>query len=166
MNCPVCDKNMIEQDFGGVKPDVCKNGCKSIWFDWFELAKLDEKNEGYGEALKEAAAYPRANDANRPPLNCPKCGVRMHSHKYQHAREVNVDECYNCGGFFLDSGELGAVRETHMTEQEEQAYCDKLVADMPAYQEGKKNLEMEKVRAKALRQHSRFLRLSYYVTGK
>ena len=34
MNCPICKKEMVEEDFGGVVIDVCKNGCKGIWFDW------------------------------------------------------------------------------------------------------------------------------------
>jgi hypothetical protein len=46
MNCPVCSKAMVEKDFGGVRVDVCQDGCKGIWFDWMELIKLDEQNEG------------------------------------------------------------------------------------------------------------------------
>ena len=45
MNCPVCGKEMVSEDFG-VNVDVCENGCKGIWFDWGKLAKLDQKNEG------------------------------------------------------------------------------------------------------------------------
>ena len=64
MKCPVCSREMVEQDFG-IKVDVCKNGCKEIWFDQGELVNLDEKNEGLGEALKEALNYPRANEGGR-----------------------------------------------------------------------------------------------------
>src|SRR6185312_14840058 len=120
MKCPVCQKNMSEQDFGGVKVDVCRDGCKGIWFDCFELSKLDEKNEGVGNALQEALHYPRVNDENRGNLTCPKCEKSMHRHLYKSDKEVNVDECYNCGGFFLDSGELTEIREHHMSEQEEE----------------------------------------------
>jgi len=80
MRCPVCQEEMVEQDFGGVKVDICKDGCKGIWFDWSELSKLDEENEGFGNALKEALDYPRANDEDRGQINCPKCGIPLHAH--------------------------------------------------------------------------------------
>ncbi|MBA7638567.1 hypothetical protein ES703_46223 [subsurface metagenome] len=55
----------------------------------------------------------------------------MHAHKYSKAKEVNVDECYGCGGFFLDSGELKVIRENYMSESERDIYVQKLVADTP-----------------------------------
>ena len=51
-----------EEDFGGVKVQVCRDGCKGIWFDWGELAKLDEKNEG----VRGPAGSPRLPACQRP----------------------------------------------------------------------------------------------------
>ena len=166
MNCPVCKKEMVEQDFGGIMVDVCENGCKGIWFDWSEIIKLDENNEGFGNALEEALNYPRINDENRGKTNCPKCGIPMHIHKYKSSKEINVDECYVCGGFFLDSGEIKVIRDTFMSEQEEEKYNQSLLSDIPSYQQAKKDLEKEKVRAQAIRNYTRFIRLSYYITGR
>jgi len=157
---------MSEQDFGGILVDICKDGCKGIWFDWVELGKLDEKNEGLGNALKKALGFPRLNDENRGKINCPKCNIPMHIHKYQSSKEVNVDECYNCGGFFLDSGELQTIRDTFMSEEERQAYADKLLKDLPAYQEATEDLDKQNKRAEAIRKYTKFLRVSYYLTGK
>ena len=134
MNCPVCEKSMVEEDFGGVQVDVCRDGCKGIWFDWLELVRLDENSEGAGAALEEALKSPRINDADRPQLNCPKCGMPMQTHKYKSAKEVTVDECDGCGGVFLDSGELLEVRDNCMTEEEEQAYVHKLLEEFPEMQ--------------------------------
>ena len=166
MKCPACGSEMSEKDFGGVMVDVCEKGCKGIWFDWMELVKLDEKNEGMGRALQEALKHPRENDENRGPIKCPKCGIEMKQHKYKSSKEVNVDECYACGGFFLDSGELRAIRESLMSEEEEQAYLDKMLAASPSFQEAKKEQEKEKERASSLRHLTRFMRLSYFVTKR
>jgi hypothetical protein len=122
---------MAEQDLGGIFVDVCKNGCKGIWFDWGELKDLDENHECVGKALEEALNSPRKNDADRGPLMCPKCGIQMREHKYKHAKEVNVDECYACGGFFLDSGELKRIRENYMNEDEREIYVQRLVGETP-----------------------------------
>jgi hypothetical protein len=157
---------MVQQDFGGVMVDFCKDGCKGIWFDWCELSKLDENNDGFGNALQDALKYPRTNDEDRGQINCPKCNAPMHAHKYQSSKEVNVDECYMCGGFFLDSGELKLARDTNMSPEEEEKYFNKLLKDTPGYQQAQKDLEKEKTRAEAIRRYTRFLRLSYYITGR
>ena len=166
MKCPACKKEMIVEDFGGVKVDICKEGCKGIWFDWNELIKLDEKHEGFGHALKEALNYPRNNDSKRGQIECPKCGIPMQIHKYQSAKEVNVDECYSCGGFFLDSGELNAIRDNFMSEEERQAYAQKIINELPQYSQAQKDLEKDKLRALAAKKYTRFIRLSFYVTGE
>jgi len=156
---------MIEEDFGGVVVDVCRDGCKGIWFDWGELKKLDEKNKGLEQALQEALPYPRVNDENRGNLLCPRCHKPMHRHLYESDKEVNVDECYDCGGFFLDSGELAEIRDRHMTPEEESAYLHKLLNNLPDYQQALREQEKDKMRAEALARYTRFLRLSYYFTG-
>ena len=56
MKCPVCGKEMVQENFG-VNVDVCENGCKGIWFDQGELRMLDENNEGLGAALENAAPW-------------------------------------------------------------------------------------------------------------
>jgi len=166
MSCPVCGKKMVTQDFGNVLVDVCVKGCKGIWFDWLELRKLNEKHEGFGAALQAALKFPRVNDSNRPRLKCPKCGIPMYAHQYPTDKEVNVDECYGCGGFFLDSGEFKEVRDHSMSEAEEKAYLTKLVNNLPESQAMDRQLEKDRLRSEALARYTRFLRLSYYVTGK
>jgi len=131
---------MVEEDFGGVLVDVCKNGCKGIWFDWRELKNLDENHEGVGQALEEALESPRLNNADRGPLNCPKCGLKMREHKYKNAKEVNVDECYACGGFFLDSGELKQMRDGYMSEDEREVYVQRLISETPLRQDIQKTI--------------------------
>ena len=97
MICPVCQKLMVSQDFGGVNVEVCLNGCKGLWFDWGQVNKLDHKNQGFGAALQAALNAPRQNDQNRGPIKCPKCGIDMHRHQFESEKEINVDECYGCG---------------------------------------------------------------------
>ena len=130
------------------------------------MVKLDEKNEGLGEALKETIKYPRTNNEDRQRINCPKCDIPMRAHKYQSAKEINVDECYACGGFFLDSGELKDIRDNFMTEEEENKYCQKLLDDMPGFKEAQADLEKRKSRSDALMNLTKYVRLSYYRGGK
>ena len=167
MKCPVCDTEMVEKDFGrGVMVDVCAHGCQGIWFDWFELQKLDETSEGCGEALNAALNTERSNDAERGQIPCPKCHIPMYVHKYKEAKEVSVDECYKCGGFFLDAGELQAIRDNFMTDDESDAYFQKLVDSVPEFEKAEMSLEKQKERCAALRKYTKFLCLSYYLNRK
>jgi len=156
---------MTEKDFGAARIDVCAGGCGSMWFDWGELARLDESHEGAGEALRAALANPRDNPPNRGALLCPKCGNRMFEHLYKYAKEVNVDECYQCGGFFLDSGELHQIRDTYMSETEREAYQQKLLSEVPEYGLARSDLDAEKTRTAAILKLTKYLRLSYWIGG-
>ena len=166
MQCPVCQKELVERDFGGVKVDVCKDGCKGLWLGWMELGKLDQNNEGLGEALKEALEYPRNNADDRPRIKCPKCSVAMTRHKFQSAKEINVDECYQCGGFFIDSGELKAIRDNFMSEEERKAYVDNILSQNPALGKALGDSDKDKVRGQAANRYAGFLRFSYYAAAK
>ena len=163
MNCPACHTLMVEEDFGGVKVDVCKNGCKGIWFDWLELSKLDEQSEGFGQALKGAIESSRLNDELRAALNCPKCSIPMQVHKYRHSALVNVDECYNCAGFFLDSGELSLVRDAYVDAEQEEEYVEQLLSGISEYGQAKKDLQKEQLRTEAVMHLTKYLRPSYYL---
>ena len=163
MNCSVCGKLMVEEDFGGVRVDVCRNGCKGIWFDWQELIRLDENNEGVGNALEEALKSPRVNEAEREQLQCPRCGIPMHAHKYGRAKEVNVDECYACGGFFLDSGELRQIRDNFMSDEEREAYVQKLLDEIPEYKAKEEELEKAQLRKKAGSKFGKVLRKALFL---
>ncbi|MDD3375275.1 MAG: zf-TFIIB domain-containing protein [Candidatus Omnitrophica bacterium] len=144
MNCPACKTEMVEKDFGGTKVDVCENGCKGIWFDWLELEKLDEKHEGLGKALDEALGSDRHKDDNRGQIACSKCNQLMVAHLYKASKMVTVDECYACGGFFLDSGELEVIRESFMDEKSREEYVAQLLAQEPAYLEFYNTLDEKK----------------------
>ena len=111
MLCPVCRTEMTEEDFGGVLIDVCKDGCGGLWFDCRELRQLDCGDEGFGKALQEALHAPCQSDKRRGRIDCPKCGMPMQLHLHRTSRELMVDECYVCGGIFLDVGELKTIRD-------------------------------------------------------
>ena len=120
-----------------------------------------------GQALTEAINHPRSNDEDRGQLKCPKCGIAMRPHKYKSSKQVNVDECYQCGGFFLDSGELNVIKDTFMSEQERDQYIQKMLSESPEYQELEDDMErqiqIQKERTKAIRNMTKYITISYYM---
>ena len=45
-------------------------------------------------------------------MQCPKCHAQMHTYN---RNGVQIEQCSNCRGIFLDYGELEAVSYTHLT---------------------------------------------------
>ena len=50
MKCPACSRELAEVQVGSLLVDVCQGGCGGIWFDAFELQRMDEAHEP-GEPL-------------------------------------------------------------------------------------------------------------------
>lgn len=142
MICPACQRELVHLDAGnGVTLDACDGGCGGVWFDNFELQKFDEAHEAQGSAVFDvkpmngaapapAAPAPEESGAVRP-LNrpapstptdkrvCPRCAcMKMRRFFYNAAKTVEVDQCANCGGHWLDFGELEKIRQASATKVE------------------------------------------------
>ncbi|HWN95623.1 MAG TPA: zf-TFIIB domain-containing protein [Methylomirabilota bacterium] len=116
MNCPACAAPLTQLVVGNLIVDLCRAGCGGIWFDNFELNRVDDEYERWGEALAKVEFNPLAAvlPEKRP---CPKCmGITMLQHKFSREKPVVVDECPNCGGVWLDGGELAEIRRPAETQ--------------------------------------------------
>ena len=121
MKCPACAAPLTALNVEGLTVDACRTGCGGIWFDNFELARVDQAHEQLGEALAAMEFNPTAVvlQQKRP---CPKCpGIKLLQHKFSPAKPVIVDECPNCGGIWLDGGELAEIRRPATTVDRKEA---------------------------------------------
>jgi uncharacterized protein len=111
MKCPACFNELRETQVGSLLVDVCRGGCGGVWFDAFELQKVDQEEEVAGRMLLEIE---KDEDVAVDPTRkreCPRCaGIKLRRHYFSAKRRVEVDECPNCGGYWLDAGELAAIR--------------------------------------------------------
>ncbi|HMJ63794.1 MAG TPA: zf-TFIIB domain-containing protein [Candidatus Binatia bacterium] len=117
MICPACDFTLTPITVGKLTVDVCQGGCGGIWFDNFELKKVDEPQEFEGAPLLHIPRdEQRPVDYNRR-RKCPKCpDLVMMRHYFSDKRQVEVDECPGCGGVWLDAGELALIRKENASE--------------------------------------------------
>ncbi len=129
--CPVCNVEMKKVKVGDVILDECPK-CHGIFFDAFELKKMDEIDEYADDPeLQRLLSYERVNDERDFQLICPNCGSKMVRRKYNLKSDVYIDECYNCGGIWLDAGELKAIRESYMTPEEAREAINKFIYSTP-----------------------------------
>ena len=81
MKCPACGHAMTTTTVQDVQVDVCEGGCGGIWFDWFELKKVDEQHEAVGENLLYVERDPHATVDHDHKRDCPRCdGIVMTRH--------------------------------------------------------------------------------------
>lgn len=118
MICPACGRELVAVSAEGLVVDACRGGCGGIWFDNFELDKVDEAHERLGAALIGIEFDPTVKplDLQR---SCPKCAdIALMKHKFSPEKSVLVDECPKCGGFWLDGGELAQIRRQSPTAED------------------------------------------------
>ncbi len=168
MECPACGKELVTWTVDDIDVDVCDGGCGGLWFDIFELQKVDERQEAAGEKLLRIPCDKSRSVDFDAPRGCPKCDdVIMMRHFYSVKHQVEVDECGGCGGFWLDCGELAQIRNLfESSEQEEKAtqrFFASLHCDLDAMT-GESEHKAQK--AERIARLFRFICPSFYIPGK
>ena len=169
MKCPACAQALSEKEQSGLKVDICDKGCGGIWFDNFELNKVDEAHESAGEALLDISPHNALSADRAAKRSCPKCPETiLRRHFFSVLKEVEIDNCPNCGGVWLDSGELSALRSQFKTEQERKQaadeYFSKLFGEDIRREAAKGEADMEA--AQKFAKVFRFICPSYWIPGK
>ncbi len=169
MICPACGNNLVRMKISDIEIDVCKGGCGGIWFDLFELNKVDEKHESAGESLLDIERDPSISIDPKKRRKCPKCkNVVMMQHFFSVKRDVVVDECPKCGGFWLDCGELSRIRSQFESEEERNKAADEYVKEIAgsALEKMRKESEEKLHKAQQISKMFKFICPSYYIPGK
>ena len=112
MKCPACFNELTQLQVGSVAVDVCQGGCGGIWFDAFELQRVDEQHEPAGDLLLDIERDETVQVDFTRKRGCPRCAdVKLKRRFFSPKRRVEIDECPGCGGYWLDAGELKRIRE-------------------------------------------------------
>lgn len=113
-NCPACNTAMHIVVINDIEIEACLNGCGGIWFDAAEIFRFTASGieDSSDPNLQKLLDFEQSGDTEeREKLTCMKCGIKMRRHEYREASGIYVDECYGCGGLWLDGGELAAILE-------------------------------------------------------
>ncbi|MFB6357111.1 MAG: zf-TFIIB domain-containing protein, partial [bacterium] len=170
MKCPACNRTLSAVEVGNIEVDVCKDGCGGIWFDRFELDKVDEPQEKPGEELLN---MPRGNpdsagssDDERP---CPQCDdIIMRQFFFTVKKEVEVDECPSCGSAWVDAGELSTIRDQFESDEaRDQAFQEKINEKFgDQLKQDIKQAEQTKETGTSVAKTVKFLLPSYWIPGE
>ena len=111
MRCPRCEHELQTVTVSGVKVDACQGGCGGIWFDAFELERMDQPDESAGWLLNNMRVDLAIEVDFEKPVHCPRCEqAELMRQKYPANDRIEIDKCRVCGGVWLDFGELFEIR--------------------------------------------------------
>lgn len=109
MDCLNCGMEMTSNHVKTLKThvdyDMCEK-CGSLWLDAGELDKMAFQVTGsieYCEADEKS-------EAEKVKLKCPRCDdSTLVKIRFLGCDDINLHSCRNCGGFWLDGGELNLI---------------------------------------------------------
>ena len=169
MECPVCGNELTQMTAGEVTVDACAGGCGGIWFDRYELMKVDESQESAGEGLLDIGHDEGIVVDLGKRARCPKDDdAVMMRHFFSTKRQVAVDECPSCGGHWLDPGELATIRTEFASEEEREQAAQRYFSELfdTELAAAHKETEEDLARAQKVAYVLRFICPSYYIPGK
>ncbi len=116
MQCPICHQELTGLDYLGVHIETCAK-CGGDWLDAGELpAILKARQTRF--TPEECIAVAKAATIQGTPvtagdrsLACPKCGGSTHRVNYGDDSGIMIDKCGDCGGIWMDKGELDKIDE-------------------------------------------------------
>jgi len=151
MQCPACDRKLNHVLAGDVEVDACEGGCGGIWFDAFEMQKLDQPEEKAGELLLNISRDPAVTVDLERRRSCPRCdGIVMLRHSHKNSESVVIDECPGCGGFWLDAGELAMIRESYDAVTEKRKHTQTLLEELKMKSLAELNTDKHKQRHRTI----------------
>jgi Zn-finger nucleic acid-binding protein len=106
MNCPKCNHETLTRVLvGELEVNHC-NECGGLWLDRDELPRLLEADSS---TLRDLRRGSDRSGANARRGKCPRCATGLLRVASAIQRRVTVDKCADCGGVWLDGGELKAL---------------------------------------------------------
>ncbi|ETR71977.1 MAG: GTP-binding protein EngA [Candidatus Magnetoglobus multicellularis str. Araruama] len=149
MKCPACSTRLRVLKTEEMVVDVCKYGCGGIWLDRSEYKKVDQQNETAGQALLFIERNPDIKINHAVRRKCPRCETIVMARRFSSfKRQVEIDTCPYCGGYWLDGGELERIRSLFETEKDRYKATDSYLSDftekaIEKYAPEKKDLEQK-----------------------
>jgi Zn-finger nucleic acid-binding protein len=109
-DCPECNIEMVVETVSDVQLDVCP-ACAGTWFDPAELRVLLTRDPLAMSVVEDKAA-PAVEQKNTGPSlrRCPACKMPLEQYHYLYHSPVVLDACPDCGGFWVEDGELSRMQ--------------------------------------------------------
>lgn len=113
--CPNCACELVEVSYATEQVDRC-GACRGVFFDAGELEAVMSMMRLYASARLDEAEIPTVPEGElEREVTCPHDGAVMTPRQIG---PLTINVCGDCGGIWLDGGELAALRlaEKHIRD--------------------------------------------------
>lgn len=76
--------------------------------EYFARQEFERRKQAAADRQARIQVEEREREKALHYMKCPKCGMQLEEISFG---DVQIDECFNCGGMFLDKGELEKIRQ-------------------------------------------------------
>ncbi|MEW5719761.1 MAG: zf-TFIIB domain-containing protein [Chloroflexota bacterium] len=104
--CPVCKTTLVVAALDSIRVLHCPE-CMGNLIEQPAFALAVQYLRRRADALSLPQPFNRAE--LKRPLQCPRCGRKMHTYQYGGAGNVVIDNCLNCSIIWLDWGEFNRI---------------------------------------------------------
>lgn len=109
MICPACGGALSSRKAGDNSVDACEGSCGGVWFDNFEIGKIDERGVQTIRGIGRDFSLHVDRESRR---RCPRCADQFMMRRFfSRLRRTQIDECPECAGIWLDAGEFDQIRQ-------------------------------------------------------
>ncbi|MDQ9090297.1 zf-TFIIB domain-containing protein [Pseudoalteromonas haloplanktis] len=129
MHCPRTHIELTKLIVGGIEVYSSSNG--GVFFDNRQITNFSDPTLKRALVLAEhLAALPDSDADLSSRINCPKCpSIVMMRRFFTPLHVVEIDECPNCAGIWLDPKELNKIHENHLSAREKQLLLNQQMND-------------------------------------
>ena len=128
--CPECRIPLESLMFRDIELDGCQQ-CGGIWFDDGELKKVQKSSDQlvlqFLESRVKASSVVVPDNSGNWKI-CPNCNERLTPYIYQYTSNIELDECDECFGVWVQDGELAKISEYVDTTDDPAAHARKEIA--------------------------------------
>ncbi|MGA1872274.1 MAG: zf-TFIIB domain-containing protein [Thermoplasmatota archaeon] len=113
IKCPKCDIYMRKQEIELPGPNIIIDFCVQCHSYWFDKGELN-RYIGTGVVDRDLKRRSGIDSWGKP--KCPRCGGRV---TMKYLESLEIDHCEDCGGIWLDHGELRSIQEKDLENLKE-----------------------------------------------
>ena len=130
MKCPACQNELHEIVVAGIKVQACRGECGGLWFDRFQLKKIQALKPGIGQSLLTIERAEGVKIYRGAEHTCPACETTLlYRHFFSVDGNAEINQCSKCRGFWIDLAGLAKLQSlpTSQIKQAVEKYFETVI---------------------------------------
>jgi hypothetical protein len=110
---------LVPVQFGPVELELCGH-CRGVWLDHGEVAEVSHESLSGASPTMAELVLSRGQRRGGTDMRCPKCEGSLVTYRFADYEALEIEFCEDCGGVWLERGELAQIQRSRSREVLEQ----------------------------------------------